>query len=102
MASDGTMYVADNGNSVIRAITPDGSTVSTLAGKGPTGEPSTAAVAASPLTSAPRRPVPFPPPHTPHPLALRPTPPPTPPPLPPPAPPPPPPRLRSPPPPPPP
>ena len=32
MASDGTMYVADFNNSAIRKISPDGSTVSTLAG----------------------------------------------------------------------
>jgi len=33
MAADGTMYVADNGNDKVRKISPDGLTVSTLAGQ---------------------------------------------------------------------
>jgi hypothetical protein len=58
IAADGTMYVADAENSVIRKIDPAGN-VTTLVGLGPSAEPSNAIAANSPLTYAPRSAVSF-------------------------------------------
>lgn len=58
IAADGTMYVADAENSLIRKIDP-ARNVTTLVGLGPSQEPSTNVVAAAPLTYAPLSAVPF-------------------------------------------
>ncbi len=58
IAADDTIYVADAENAAIRKIDPYGN-VTTLVGLGPAYEPPNAIVAASPLTFAPRSPVPF-------------------------------------------
>lgn len=58
IAGDGTIYVADAENSVIRKI-DQSRTVTTLVGVGPLYEPPNEVVAASPLTYAPTASVPF-------------------------------------------
>jgi hypothetical protein len=58
IAPDDTIYIADAENAAIRKIDPGGN-VTTLAGLGPANEPTTEAIAGTPLAYAPRSAVPF-------------------------------------------